>query len=187
MTRIATPTPDEMTPEQRRIHDDIVASRGNYLNGPFPPLMHQPHIAEPTHKLGEFVRYHTSLGSRLSELAILIVARNWDCNFEWHQHAEIALRSDVQPSIVESIRKGDRPTSLREDESVVYEFASSLLERHGVPAAVYAKATELFGVVGVVELTALLGYYTMLALSLNAHELSLPPGIEPPLPPRAVR
>ena len=187
MTRIAILPLDEMTPEQRRIHDDIVASRGNYSNGPFPPLMHQPRIAEPTHKLGEFIRYHTSLGSRLSELAILIVARHWDCNFEWHQHADIALRSDVQPGIVESLSKGERPTGLREDENVVYEFASSLLERHNVPAEVYAKATDLFGAVGVVELTALLGYYTMLALSLNAHELSLPPGVEPPLPPRALR
>jgi 4-carboxymuconolactone decarboxylase len=187
MTRIATPTLDEMTPEQRRIHDDIVASRGNYSNGPFPPLMHQPRIAEPTQKLGEFVRYHTSLSSRLTELAILIVARHWDCNFEWHQHVAIALSNDVQPGTVESIRNGERPTSLREDEDVLYEFASTLLERHSVPARIYAKASDLFGAIGVVELTALLGYYSMLALSLNAHEVSLPSGIEPPLAPRSLR
>jgi 4-carboxymuconolactone decarboxylase len=183
MTRVPILKMHDMTPEQRRIHDDIVTSRGNYANGPFPPLLHQPRIAEPTQKLGEFVRYHTSLSPRLSELAILIVARHWDCNFEWHQHADIALRSDVRGTVIEAIRNGKRPADLADDENVLYEFASSLLAQHRVPAEIYAKATELFGVVGVVELTALLGYYTMLALSLNAHELALPAGVEPPLPP----
>lgn len=181
MTRTPNLALEEMTLEQRRIYEDIVASRGTFFNGPFPPLLHQPRICEPTHQLGEFVRYHTSLGQRLSEFAILVVARHWDCDFEWHQHAAIALCSEVSAATIESLRTGARPASLREDERVIYDFATTLLEQHRVPTDLYERATTLFGIVGVVELTALLGYYTLLALSLNAHELSLPPGVEPSL------
>jgi len=186
MSRIPYLTPQQMTAEQRRIYQDVIASRGTWTDGPFPPLIHQPRIAEPTHKLGEFVRYHTSLGPRLSELSILIVARHWDCNFEWHQHAAIALRSGVDPAIVESLRKDERPAELQQDEQTIYEFASNLLQHRHVPPDIYDRAKALFGVVGVVELTALLGYYTLLALSLNAHEVALPAGIDPPLAPRRV-
>lgn len=184
MTRTPYLTPEQMNPEQRRIYDDIVASRGTWLNGPYAPMLHQPRLAEPAQKLGEFLRYHTSLKAQLSELAILVVARHWDCDFEWYQHAAIALRSGVSPDIVAAIREGKRPDALREDESAVYEFARSLLEQHRIPSESYDLAKRLLGVVGVVELTGLIGYYTLIAFTLNAHEVPLPAGVTAPLSPR---
>lgn len=181
MTRTPYLTPEQMNPEQRRIYDDIVASRGTWLNGPYAPMLHQPRLAEPAQKLGEFLRYHTSLDAQLSELAILVVARHWDSDFEWHQHAAIALRVGVSPEVVAAIREGKRPGALREDASTVYEFARSLLEQHRVPSEIYDRAKRLFGVVGVVELTGLIGYYTLIAFTLNAHEVPLPAGVAPPL------
>jgi 4-carboxymuconolactone decarboxylase len=163
-----------MSQEQRRIFEEVVASRGTWQNGPFGQLIYQPRIAEHTHRLGEFIRYHTSLGPRLSEFAILIVARYWDCRFEWGVHAPIALQSGVGAAAVEAIALGQRPTGLRDDESIVYDYAISSLQKHEVEDELYARATRQFGVVGVVELTSLLGYYSMLALSLNAHRV-LPP------------
>ena len=181
MTRTPYLTPEQMNPEQRRIYDDIVASRGTWLNGPYAPMLHQPRMAEPAQKLGEFLRYNTSLSPHLSELAILVVARHWDCDFEWYQHAAIALRSGVSPEIVNAIRDNQRPGALREDESAVYEFSRSLLKQHRVPDEIYDSAKRLFGVVGVVELTGLIGYYTLIAFTLNAHEVPLPAGVTPPL------
>lgn len=185
MTRTPFLTPEQMSAEQRRIYDEIVASRGTWLNGPFAPMLHQPRLADPAQKLGEFLRYHTSLTPRLSELAILVVARHWDSDFEWYQHARIALQSDVAAATVESIRHGEVPSSLREDERAVYDFTRTLLEGHRVPDEIYDEAQQLFGVVGVVELTALIGYYTLIAFTLNAHEVPLPAGVSAPLVPRS--
>lgn len=182
MTRTPFLSPQEMSPEQRRIYEAIVASRGTWLNGPYAPMLHQPQLADPAQKLGEFLRYSTSLTPNLSELAILVVARHWDCDFEWHQHAAIALRSDVAPEIVEAIRHNRKPLTLSEPQAAVFEFTFALLEQHGVPDAIYDKAKQLFGVVGTVELTALIGYYTFIAFALNAHQVPLPTGVASPLP-----
>jgi 4-carboxymuconolactone decarboxylase len=181
MTRTPYLTPEQMDPQQRRIYDDIVASRGKWLSGPYAPLLLQPRIAEPAQKLGEFLRYNTSLTPRLSELAIVIVARHWDCDFEWHQHAAIALRSDVPAELVEAVRQRQPPARMREDEAVVYGFTRELLERHRVEDSVYERGKAILGLVGVVELTALIGYYTFIALTLNAHEVPLPAGVQRPL------
>jgi 4-carboxymuconolactone decarboxylase len=180
VTRTPYLTPEQMNPEQRRIYDDIVTSRGKWLNGPYAPMLHQPRMAEPAQKLGEFLRYNTSLMPRLSELAIVVVARHWDCDFEWYQHAAIALRSDVPAPVIEAIRLR-QPPPLRDDEQVIYEFTSKLLQRHRIEDALYSRATALLGTIGVVELTGLIGYYTFVALTLNAHEVPLPTGVQPPL------
>jgi 4-carboxymuconolactone decarboxylase len=184
MTRTPFLSPEEMSSAQRHIYDDIVASRGTWLNGPYAPMLHQPKLADPAQKLGEFLRYKTSLPPSLSELSILVVARHWDCDFEWHQHAPIAVRSDVLPDIVEAIRNDREPTQLNEAQGAVYAFTRALLEEHFVPDSIYDRVKSLFGVVGAVELTALVGYYTLIAFTLNAHQVPLPAGASPPLPAR---
>jgi 4-carboxymuconolactone decarboxylase len=185
VTRTANLVPEEMTDEQRRIYEEIVASRGTWLNGPYAPMLHQPRLAEPAQKLGEFLRYHTSLSAAVSELVILVIARHWDCQFEWYQHAAIAARSGVTAESIESIRTGQRPLRLSPGQEIAYAFARALLEQHSVPADLYATAQSALSVVGVVELTGLIGYYTLIAFTLNAHEVSLPSGVSPPLPPLA--
>lgn len=180
MSRIPALIPADMSEAQHRIYSAILSSRGgSWFHGPYDALLLQPHIAEPAQQLGEFVRFRTSLGPRLSELAILVVARHCDCEFEWHQHAPIAARSDVAPDIIEALRQGNEPSSMQEDERIVYEFTSSLLKRHRIHAELYDQAKQRFGPVGVVELTGLIGYYTFLAYTLNAHEIELPVGSIP--------
>jgi 4-carboxymuconolactone decarboxylase len=147
-------------------------------------MLHQPRLADPAQKLGEFLRYRTSLPPSLSELSILVVARHWDCDFEWHQHAAIALRGEMSPDIVEAIRNDREPLQLNEAQRAVYAFARVLLEEHFVPDPIYDRVKSLFGVVGAVELTALVGYYTLIAFTLNAHQVPLPAGVSPPLPAR---
>jgi 4-carboxymuconolactone decarboxylase len=182
MTRTPVLKPDDMNPEQRAIYDAIFASRGTWLNGPFAPMLHQPQIADPMQKLGAFVRYHTSLEPALTELAILLVARRHDCQFEWYQHYPIALKAGVPTDVAEAIRQGHNVKPSDERSAIVYDFTQSLLERNRIPDAEYDAAKAAFGVVGVVELTALIGYYSVIAMTLNAHEVPLPAGAERPLP-----
>jgi 4-carboxymuconolactone decarboxylase len=184
MTRTPFLLPEEMNPAQRKIYDDMMASRGTWLNGPYAPMLHQPRMAAPAAELGEFLRYHTSLGPPLSELAIIVVARFWDSDFEWYQHSRIALKSGVPTDIVSAIAANQRPASLDERQTAIYDYTRALLETHRVPDDVYDRAKALFGVTGVVELTGLIGYYTFIALTLVAHEVPMPQGVGPQLPPK---
>lgn len=180
MSRIPALIPEKMTKAQHDIYSNIVRTRGGpWFHGPYDALLQQPRIAAAAQQLGEFVRFHTSLEPRLSELAILVVARHFDCEFEWYQHAPIATRSGLAPHIIEALRRNRVPTGMREDETFVYEFSHGLLKHHRVPDEIYDKAKRQLGVTGVVELTGLLGYYTLLAFTLNAHEIDLPAGAVP--------
>ena len=183
-TRTPFLTPEQMDPEQRRVFDDIVRTRGTWLNGPYAPLLHSPELADKAQQFGELVRYRTTLEPRLSELAIIVTARHWDCQFEWFQHEKIARKQGIAEAVCEAIAKGQLPQLADESEEVVYAFATQLLERHRVSEATYSRARELFGVKGVVELVAVIGYYGFIALTLNAHEVPLPAGATPPLPSR---
>jgi len=163
-----------MTPDQRRIHDEILRTRGgHWFHGPYDALLLQPRIAGPAQELGNFLRFHTCLGQRLSELAILLVARHWECEFEWQQHAPLAQSAGLSPATIGAIQAGSLPMDLPADEETVLRFAQSLLQRHRIEDAVYERAMLSFGVIGVVELTGLIGYYSFLATTLLAHEIRL--------------
>lgn len=184
MTRTPYLTPEQMNPEQRRVYDDIVRTRGTWLNGPYAPLLHSPELADKAQQLGELVRYRTSLEPRLSELAIIVTARHWDCQFEWYQHAKIARTQGISSEACEAIANGQQPALADEKEVSVYNFSSQLLATHFVDEPTYARTRELLGVAGVVELTSVIGYYTFIALTLNAHEVPMPAGVTPSLPNR---
>ena len=184
MSRIPPLSPAQMNESQRRICDEILRTRsGAWFHGPYDALLLQPSLAAPAQELGRFVRFDTSLEPRLSELAILIVARHWDCDFEWHQHAPLATHAGISAADVEALRAGVKPPTLKDDEHVVLHFVTSLLKQHRITDSDYHKAQTLLSVVGVVELTGLIGYYTFLAFTLLAHEISLPEGAEPPVRP----
>jgi 4-carboxymuconolactone decarboxylase len=185
MTRTPFLTPEQMNVEQRRIYDDIVRTRGTWLNGPYAPLLHSPELADKAQQFGELVRYRTSLPPRLSELAIIVTARHWDCQFEWFQHEKIARREGVEAAACEAISKGEVPQFPDAAANVVYAFAAQLLAKHFVDDTTYALTRELVGVAGTVELVAVIGYYTFIAMTLNAHEVPLPAGATPPLPLRS--
>lgn len=187
MTRTTFMTPETMNGDQRAIYDAIVASRGTWLNGPFAPMLLQPALAEPTQRLGEFVRYNTSLAPRLTELAILVVARHHDCEFEWYQHKRIALTVGVSTDAAEAIRQDAAPAGLDDEQQAVWRFTHDLLARNRVSDDAYDQVKALFGEVGAVELVGLIGYYSLIAMTLNAHEVPLPAGVTPELPSRQLR
>jgi 4-carboxymuconolactone decarboxylase len=182
MPRIPLFPLDHMTPEQQRVYDGVVAGPRKRVVGPLRAALHRPELAERWSALGEILRYNTSLPPRLSELAIIVTARHWSAQLEWQQHAPAALKGGLAPAIVEAIRLGKVPQDMKPDEQAVYEYARELHEAKNVNDATHAKATALLGVTGVVELTALIGYYTMVAMTLNAHDIPLPEGEKPQLP-----
>jgi len=185
MTRTPFLTPEQMDSEQRRVYEDIVRSRGTWLNGPYAPLLHSPELADKAQAFGELVRYRTSLDPRLSELAIIVTARHWDCQFEWIQHEKIARKAGIADATCDAIARGIHPLLADEKEEAIYAFASQLLTKHFVDEATYAHAQSQFTAKGVVELVAVIGYYSFIAMTLNAHEVPLPAGATPPLPARS--
>jgi 4-carboxymuconolactone decarboxylase len=145
-------------------------------------MMHNAELADRTQKLGALLRYDTSLGPRLSELAILAVARHWSCHYEWHWHAPEAAKAGISDAVIEAIKHRRRPPLSQADETAVYDFTCELQANRSVSDPTYEKAVELLGTTGVVELTALNGYYAMIAMTLNEHRVPLPDGGEPQLP-----
>lgn len=177
MSRVPVLAPEQMNEAQKKVYEDILRTRGGkWFHGPYDPMLHQPRMAEPAQQLGEFVRYHTSLNPRLVELAILVVASHWECEVEWYQHAGIAAKSGLSAALIEALRHDSYPREMDSDEAIVFEFTRALLKEHRIADAHYEQAKQRFGVVGVVELTGLIGYYTFIAFALNAHEISLPAG-----------
>ncbi|MDH6152440.1 MULTISPECIES: carboxymuconolactone decarboxylase family protein [Paraburkholderia] len=148
-------------------------------------MLHSPELADKAQAFGELVRYRTSLEPRLSELAIVITARHWDCQFEWIQHEKIARKAGVADATCDAIARGTKPPLADEKEEAIYAFASQFLVRHFVDEATYAQTQELLGVKGVVELVAVIVYYSFIAMTLNAHEVPLSAGATPPLPARS--
>jgi 4-carboxymuconolactone decarboxylase len=185
MSRIPILTPDLMTVDQRRIHDAVVSGPRGMLVGPLRAAIHRPELADKWQQFGELLRYRTSLPSRLSELAILVTARHWDCQVEWHLHERDALKAGLEPAIIDAIRKDQRLADTDVDTLAVHDFAIELLQSRFVSEPTYQQVLGRWGVVGVVELTAIIGYYSMVAMTLNAHELPLPDGVSPPLKARS--
>jgi 4-carboxymuconolactone decarboxylase len=179
MPRITLPAPEAMDQEQRRVYDKIVSGRRGKIQGPLRAALHSAELADRWQALGELLRYRTTLTPRLSELAILVTARACRSPFEWYAHRLEAERVGIEPAIIEAILHDAVPPGLSEGDSAVYEHALELNRLRSVTDATYAKTLARFGERAVVELTALVGYYTMVAMTLNAHEIPLPDGVTP--------
>ena len=170
---------DALPPEARAAFDAVSGSRGG-VRGPFAMLMHSPEVAERVAHLGAYLRFGSGLPDAERELAIIATARAFDCDYEWAAHARIARDVGVGEDAINAIANRDLDR-LSNDERVVVEFARELLEQHRTSDAVFERARKRFGDTGVIELTATVGYYAMIACVLNATEIEPPEG-SPRLP-----
>lgn len=182
MSRIPLPSPESMTPEQRRVHDKVLSGRRGRIRGPLRAALYNADLADRWQAFGELLRYHTTLPPRLSELAILVTGRACRSPFEWNAHRVEAEKAGLETHIIEALLHEQTPDSLCADDAAVYHFARELNEHNSVSDATYASALQRLGARTVVELTALVGYYTMVAMTLNAHEIPLDDGIDSPFP-----
>ncbi|WP_233835753.1 carboxymuconolactone decarboxylase family protein [Paraburkholderia sp. ZP32-5] len=159
------------TPEQKIVLDDILSGPRGNLDGPFLGWIHSPELAQHAQRLGAFCRYSTGLPLRLSELAILVTAVRWQAQAEWHIHYPIALQAGVGEADAETIRVGRRPDFADADDALIYDFASELYDTKRVSEATYARAVERFGHQVVINLVGLLGYYALVAMTLNVFDM----------------
>jgi 4-carboxymuconolactone decarboxylase len=182
MARIELPSPESMDAEQRRVHDKIVAGRRGKVQGPLRAALYNAALADRWQALGELLRYDTSLTPRQSELAILVTGRACRSPFEWYAHRLEAEKIGIEATILEALLSQAWPAGLSDDEAAVVQYAVELNRTRSVSDATYANALSRLGARGIVELTALVGYYTMVAMTLNAHEIPLPEGVAPAFP-----
>ncbi len=172
----------EWTDAQRREAQAIIDGPRGALVSPFIPLMRSPELMGHAQRMGEYLRYRSTLPLRLSELAILITARHWSQQVEWAIHAPIALKAGVTASTIEAISQGRQPPALADDEAALYAFCTELHHNRGVSDASWQRALALFGEPGVVDLIGINGYYTLLSMVMNASRTPTPPTTVAPLP-----
>jgi 4-carboxymuconolactone decarboxylase len=166
--RLPTIPPAQYTAEQKQAAADFEAARKIPVFGPFEPLMYSPQLMSQARGMGDYLRYHSAIGNTLSELVILITAREWSQDFEWSVHSPIALKAGVRQDVVDAIAQGRRPAAMSPDEEIVYDYVSELLKNKQVSEAAFQRAKARFGAKGVVDMTGIAGYYTFLAMQLNA-------------------
>lgn len=175
-------TPSEMTDAQRKAYESIVSGPRGGARGPFNALLRSPELADRVQRVGEYIRFNSSLPARLNELAILVVARYWSAQYEWYAHRLLALAAGLDSQLIDSLALGKRPAKMRVDESAVYDFCRELHETKAVADSTYAAALAQCGEQGVIDLLGVSGYYTLVSMVLNIDRHPLPDGVEP-LPP----
>lgn len=173
----------EMSPAQQRVREQIIAGRRGNFGGPFEVLIRAPEICELASKLGEHLRWGTSLSDRLSELAIITTARFWRAQYEWYAHAPLAVKAGVPAAAVEAIRTGAAtPQFAAADEALVYRLCSEIFRTQRLSDESFREAVAALGEPGLVELIAIIGYYTLIGNTLNVFQVPLPAGETPPFP-----
>jgi 4-carboxymuconolactone decarboxylase len=173
----------DMTPEQRAAIEAFREKRGQDPGGPFIPLTRSPAVLNAATNLGAYLRFESAMAMDLSELAIIITARRWSQNYEWGAHRKIAEQAGLPSAVAEAVREGRRPDGLTQDQQIVYDFCTEVHANGQVCDTTYDKAKAAFGEQGVIDLTTICGYYTLLAMVMNVAKTPLPDGAEAELTP----
>jgi 4-carboxymuconolactone decarboxylase len=177
--RLPTIPPAQYSDEQKKAADEFLAARKMPLFGPFEPMMHSPQLMNQARAMGDYLRYHAAIGEPLSEFAILVIAREWSQDYEWFVHYPLALKAGVKPEMAQAIAEGRRPPEMSEDQDTVYSFLTELSRNKQVSNPTFNRALGRFGSKGVVDLTGLSGYYTLLAMQLNVARYPIPKDARP--------
>jgi 4-carboxymuconolactone decarboxylase len=159
---------DKMTEAQKRAADELAAGPRGGVKGPFIPLLRSPELMDRLQKVGEYLRYKSSIEPRISEFLMCVVSRDWTQQFEWFVHVPLALKAGVRQEALHSLSQGRRPVGMAEDEEIAYEFWEELARTKGVSDATYRRAVEKFGENGIIDMLGLLGYFTTVSMVMNA-------------------
>lgn len=178
--------PQNPSPEQAEVIAEVISGKRGHVPGPMIGWLPNPELARRAQRLGELLRYETSLEPALSELAILICGRHWTSHYEWTAHKRIALEAGLDPQTIADIAANKSMPFLRNPrEQAVHQVATTLLAQTKLGDALYAHGITVLGERGMVDLVGILGYYSLVALTLNAFELGLPDALAPELLPRS--
>ncbi|WGF88108.1 carboxymuconolactone decarboxylase family protein [Marinivivus vitaminiproducens] len=182
MSRLPNLSLDTMSDEQKQVHATITSGPRGSVRGPLAVWLQCPELASRAQALGEYCRYNTSLPPRLSELAIITTAAQWQANYEWHAHAKFANQEGLSDAIIEAIRVGDAPSFDAEDERIVHRLATELYATREVSDETWAAAQQILGPQRVMDLIGILGYYALISMTVKSYRIPLPDGVSPYFP-----
>jgi 4-carboxymuconolactone decarboxylase len=173
-------TMDQLNEAQKPLGEQIMKVSSVGLGGPYNPMIRSPVLGQRLYDLFYYLRWQTSVPTKLNEFAILIIGRQWRSQVEWYAHAPLAAKAGLSPEIIAELKSGKRPSGMAEDEAVVYDFVTELTSTQKVSDETYARTRKLFNDQQIVDLTAVAGNYVMVAMLLAMAEETVPPGKEPP-------
>jgi 4-carboxymuconolactone decarboxylase len=184
MTDRMPPIPKEQwTEAQARAAADFARMRGHDVFGPFAMMLRSPDVMLRAAAMGDYMRYQTSLPPALNELIILLTARHWSQQFEWYVHQPAALNAGLSEQMVAAIADHRRPDAMPDDEAIVYDFTTELLQLQSVGDGTYARARQRFGEAGIIDMIGVAGYYAFLSMMMNVARTAVPADSKvPPLP-----
>jgi 4-carboxymuconolactone decarboxylase len=173
---------DKLTDVQKKATDDFAAARdGRAISGSFVALLRSPEVMLRTMAMGDYLNRSTALSPKLSEFAVLIVARRWTQQYLWNAHWPSATKAGLSPEIAKAVAEGRGSAGMSDEEDIVYEFCTELDRNQSVSDTTYARALAKFGEQGIIDLVALDGYYTLLSMVMNVARTSLPKNSTPAL------
>jgi 4-carboxymuconolactone decarboxylase len=170
-SRLPPIPPEQLTPEQTLAADELVAGRRGAVIGPFIATLRSPELTRRLQHLGEYIRYQAALPEALREMAILLTAYEWRQGFEWEVHAPLAAKAGLSTAAIGAIAEGRVPDQMDRGETLIHDVVTQLHRTHAVSDTTYEAAVAEFGEQGVVDLIALVGYYTTLAMVMNVAQI----------------
>lgn len=179
--------PEKMTEAQKKAAAELAAGPRGEVKGPFVALLRSPDFMSRVQKVGEYIRFVCPLDKRINEFAAIIAARHWNQQFEWWAHYRQALEAGLKREIADAVGEGRRPTGMAEDEEIVYDLLTEVLNNKGASDATYARALARFGEGGVIDVLGVAGYYALLAMVMNVARTAVPEGPALPLAALPVR
>jgi len=176
-------TAEAMTPEQTEAVEELRRVRGIELRGPWHPLLRSPEVLDRARTMGDYLRYDSALEPELSEFLILLTAREWTQQYEWHAHQQIALEAGIPLATITAIAEGRQPEAMTAEQAALYALFTELHRSRGASDTTYANALAAVGERGIIDAVSIIGYYTLLAMVMNTVRTPLPAGSEAGLAP----
>jgi 4-carboxymuconolactone decarboxylase len=173
MNRILEIPPDQLTPEQTAIFDQLTAGRGRIL-GPYKIWIHSPPVASGMERIGTFLNKRSSLSKREVEIVILVIAQHWQGDYVRQAHVREGKAAGLTQETIDAILAGDEPGLADAHERAVHRFAAALVSGTKLSDVEFAELEKVLGRNGIAEVLVLLGYYTSVALAMKVHEVPIP-------------
>jgi 4-carboxymuconolactone decarboxylase len=175
--RFAPLTYQGMTPEQKKMFENLISGERRGAAGPFNVLLRSPEMGDLAQQFGASMRFHSSMPRKLNELAIIITARHWTSHYEWYAHRRAAQEAGLSQAIIDAVATGKRPSGMNPEEEAVYTFCTELLTTKQVSDRTFQTTKEKFGERGIVDLIGVTGYYQLVSMLLNTDRYPLPDGV----------
>ena len=158
---------DSLNEKQRKVAEELTNGPRGGVKGPFIPLLRSPELVDRLGRVGEYLRFGSSLQPRISEFVMLVVSREWTNQFEWVVHAPLALKNGIRQEVIDALAEGRHPKGMADDEESAHEVCSELSRTKSLCDTTYRRAVEKFGEVGVIDIATIYGYFVTVCAIMN--------------------